>query len=389
MARINTIRATKKKLNVGVIGCGFMGRVHSNAYRKVGSFFDLEYEPVQKAICGRNADKVEAFAGNWHWESCETDWRKLIERDDVDVIDVCVPNRLHHEIVLAAAEAGKIVLCEKPLAMSVAEAREMVEAVERTGKPNMVWFNYRGAPAVALAKQLIVEGRLGRIFHYRGFYLQDWTISAKVPVGGTATWRLDSKMAGSGVTGDLLAHSLDLAMWLNGPLSELTAMTETFIVERVRADDPGETVPVTIDDAVAVLARFDNGSLGTFEATRYACGHKSRNLFEINGEKGSLSWDMETLHELQYYNHGDESIVRGWRTVSVWDSDQPYMKHWWVPGCQIGYEHTHIHLLADFLEGLAAGRKMGPDFRDGLATQIVCDAVLSSAKSLRWKNIPR
>ncbi|MHC4498564.1 MAG: Gfo/Idh/MocA family protein, partial [Planctomycetota bacterium] len=240
-----------KKLNVGVIGCGFMGRVHSNAYRKVGSFFSLECEPVLKAICDNNEKKVKAFAENWGWESYETDWRKLVERDDIDLVDICIPNILHYDIAMAAAAAGKIIACEKPLAMNVDEARKMTEAVEKSGKPNMVWFNYRGVPAVALARIIVDEGNIGRVFHYRAKYLQDWTISPKVPQGGDALWRLDARVSGSGVTGDLLAHSIDLATWLIGPIDKVCAMTETFIKERAMQDEPDKVMPVTIDDACA------------------------------------------------------------------------------------------------------------------------------------------
>jgi predicted dehydrogenase len=377
----------KKKLNIGLIGRGFMGRAHSNAYRKVNQFFNLDYEPVLKCASSRNQDKLKVFAENWGWEGCETDWRKVIGRDDIDLIDICVPNHLHCEIALAAARAGKIIACEKPLAMNAEEGRTMVKAIERSGKPNMVWFNYRGVPAVALAKIIVDEGRIGRVFHYRAKYLQDWTISPKVPQGGDALWRLEAETAGSGVTGDLLAHSIDLAMWLNGPISSVCAMTETFIKERALQNEPDKVKPVKIDDACAFLARFANGSLATFESTRYARGRKNQHTLEINGEKGSVAFDLETSHELDYFDHSDDSNVRGWRTIQVWDSDHPYMKNWWVPGCGIGYEHTFIHLLADFLTSIAKGKKICPDFKDALATQIVCDKVLSSAKNGRWETI--
>ena len=377
----------KKKLNVGVIGCGFMGRVHSNAYRKVGQFFDLEHEPVLKVICDNNEKKVKEFAANWGWESVETDWRKMVERDDVDLVDICVPNNLHYEIVMAAAQAGKIIACEKPLAMNVDEAREMTDAVEKSGKPNMVWFNYRRVPAIALAKIIVDEGRIGRVFHYRAKYLQDYTINPNVPQGGDSLWRLDARVSGSGVTGDLLAHSIDLAMWLIGPMSSVSAMTETFIKERKMQDEPDKIMPVTIDDACAFLARFENGALATFESTRYARGRKNQSTFEINGEKGSVAFDLENAHELNYFNYGDDGYVRGWRKIQAWDSDHPYMKHWWVPGCGIGYEHFHINTLADFISGIEKGEKTCPDFRDALATQIVCEKVLSSARNQRWETI--
>ena len=376
-----------KKLNIGLIGYGFMGRAHSNAYLKVNRFFDLEYQPVLKAVCARSADKVKAFADNWGWESVETDWRKLVERDDIDAIDIGSPNNTHREIAIAAAQAGKMILCEKPLAMDAKEGREMTEAVEKAGVPNMVWFNYRRVPAITLAKQLIDEGRVGRVFHYRAKYLQDWTISPDLPQGGAALWRLDADVAGSGVTGDLLAHSIDTAIWLIGGVDRVCAMTETFIKERPLQDDPGTVKSVTIDDACAFLARFKNGALATFESTRYARGRKNQNTFEINGDKGSIYFDLEDAHQLQYFDHRNDSQSRGWRTILVTDSDHPYMGHWWVPGCVIGYEHTFINALADFLGGLASGVPVRPNFRDALETQYVCDAVLDSAKTETWKTV--
>jgi predicted dehydrogenase len=262
----------------------------------------------------------------------------------------------------------------------------MCAAVEKAGVPNLVWYNYRRCPAVTLAKELIDEGRLGRIFHYRSQFLQDWTISEDVPQGGAATWRLDVKAAGSGVTGDLLAHCIDTAIWLNGPISSVTAMTETFIKERVHVET-GKKTAVGIDDAAAFLARFANGSLAIFESTRYARGHKALYTLEVNGEKASLSWDLHDLHRLQYFDHSDDSIVRGWRNVHVSDGDQPYMGHWWVPGLQIGYEHTFVHTVADFLSNAGTDNPAGPTFSDALETQKVCDAILASAKSGSWTNI--
>jgi myo-inositol 2-dehydrogenase/D-chiro-inositol 1-dehydrogenase len=377
-----------KSLNVGIIGYGFMGRAHSNAFRQVNQFFPLDRRIVLKAVCGRDAAKTRAFADNWGYESTETDWRRLLARPDIDLIDIAAPNNVHAEIALAAAAAGKMILCEKPLAMNAAEARAMTRAVEKAGVPNMVWYNYRRVPAVTLAKLLIDEGRLGRIFHYRAKFLQDWTISADVPQGGPGTWRLDAAIAGSGVTGDLLAHCIDTALWLNGGIAEVTAMTETFVKRRKDAGT-GRLRQVGIDDASAFLARFRNGSLATFEATRYARGHKALYTFEINGEHGSICWDLHDLHRLQWFDHRDQGLVRGWRSVHVSDGDQPYMKNWWVPGLQIGYEHTFIHQIADFVAGLRDRRPAAPTFRDGLATDLVTDAVLKSAKSRRWVAVPK
>ena len=382
-----------KPLNIGMIGYGFMGRTHSNAYRKVNNFFDLAHQPVLKACCGRNKEKIEAFARNWGYESCETDWRKLISRSDIDVIDIGVPNNIHCEIATAAAEAGKIVLCEKPLAMDTTEARKMCEAVERAGVANMVWFNYRRVPAIALAKQLVDEGRVGKPFHYRATYLQDWTIAADVPQGGAALWRLDVDAAGSGVTGDLLAHSIDTAEWLNGPIKRVSAATETFIKERMHSET-GSVQPVGIDDACMFLAIFENGSMGTFESTRYARGRKNYNTFELNGEQGSVFFDLEDAQYLQYFKYADpvtgqkvEDHLTGWQKIHVTNFEHPYMDHWWVPGCTIGYEHTFINALADFLKGLETGHPAQPDFRSGLRTQQVCDAVLGSAANGQWVDV--
>ena len=377
----------KKILNIGMVGYGFMGRTHSNAFLQAGRFFELPYQPVLKAVCARNAARVETFAANWGYQSIETDWRKLVERRDIDLIDIASPNDTHAEIAIAAAKAGKIVMCEKPLGRTSAEAAAMVDAVESAKVPNMVWYNYRRVPAVMLLKQLLDEGRLGRIFHYRAKFLQDWTISQDLPQGGEGLWRLDAAVAGSGVTGDLLAHNIDTALWLNGPIRDLTAMTETFIKQR-KHNLTGKVEPVGIDDASAFLCRFQNGSLATFEATRYARGHKALNTLEINGEHGSAMWDLHDLHRLQWFDHRDEGRLRGWRSIHVSDGDHPYMKRWWVPGLQIGYEHTFIHQAADFLEALATGKTAAPTFRAGLATDHVTDAVLKSARTRQWEKVP-
>ena len=374
----------KKKLNIGMVGYGFMGRTHSNAFRQINPFFNLPYETVLKAICARDEAKLKPFADQWGYESTETDWRKLIERKDIDVIDIASPNDTHMEIAIAAAAAGKMVMCEKPLGRNAAESIKMVEAVEKAKVANMVWYNYRRAPAVTLAKQMIEEGKLGKIFHYRAKFLQDWTISADLPQGGAGLWRLDVNVAGSGVTGDLLAHCIDTAMWLNGPIEKVTGMTETFVKER-HHNITGKTEKVGIDDASLFLAKFNNGSLGNFEATRYARGHKALNTFEINGEHASIAWDLHDLHRLQYFDHRDESRTRGWRSIHVTDGDHPYMNKWWVPGTQIGYEHTFVHQAADFVDGLVNGKPASPTFREAYATDLVTDGVLKSAKSGQWE----
>ena len=375
-----------KPLNIGMIGYGFMGRAHSNAYRRVSNFFDLKYTPVLKAVCARDAEKAQAFAAQWGYESVETDWKQLLKRADIDAVDICTPNNTHAEIAIAAAKAGKMILCEKPLSMDAKEGEKMVKAVETAKVPNTVWYNYRRIPAVTFAKQLIDAGKLGRVFHYRAKFLQDWTISADLPQGGQGLWRLDVNAAGSGVTGDLLAHCIDTAMWLNGKIDSVTAMTETFIKER-KHTLTGKVEKVGIDDACAFLARFANGSLATFESTRYARGHKAQYTLEINGEKGSLAWDLHDLHRLSYFDYADEGPLRGWRSIHVTDGDHPYMGKWWVPGLAIGYEHSFVHQVADFIEGLGTKKPASPTFRDALETQYVCDAVLKSAKSGKWAKV--
>ncbi len=384
-----------KPLNVAVLGCGFMGRAHSNAYLQVNHFFPREHRPVLKACYAREEDreKLEEFAQRWGYESTETDWRKLVQRDDIDLVDVCVPNFMHHDVVIAAAEAGKMIVCEKPLAMNMAEGEEMVAAVEKAGVANMVSFNYRRVPAIALFKQIIDEGRVGRVFHYRATYNQDYTISADVPQGGMALWRLDSKVAGSGVTGDLLAHSIDTAEWLNGPIRRVVAATETFIKERKHAES-GKVEKVDIDDACMFLAVFENGSMGTFESTRYARGRKNYSTMEINGENGAIFFDLEDPHILQYFRYADpetgkkiEDHLTGWQRIHVTNFEHPYMKNWWVPGCTIGYEHTFINGFADFLASLEGGEPFEPTMRTALRTQRVCDTVLRSAKQGKWSEI--
>ncbi len=375
-----------KPLRIGMIGYGFMGRAHSNGYNRVKDFFDLEYLPVLQAVAARDADKAKGFADRWGYQRVETDWRKLVAADDIDAIDICTPNNLHAEIAIEAAKHGKAILCEKPLSMDAAEGEKMCAAVEKAGVPNMVWYNYRRIPAVTFAKQIIDSGKLGRVFHYRAEFLQDWTINADLPQGGAALWRLDAAAAGSGVTGDLLAHCIDTAIWLNGLVSDVTAMTETFVKERTH-QLTGKVEKVSIDDACSFLCHFKNGSLGLFESTRYARGHKALYTFEINGENMSLKWDLHDLHRLQVFDYKDAGPMRGWKSIHVSDGDHPYMDKWWVPGLAIGYEHSFVHQVADFLEAYAKKQPARPTFRDALETQKICDAVLASAKSRQWVTV--
>lgn len=377
-----------KPLNVGMIGYGFMGRAHSNAYRQVGQFFPSSHRVVLKAACARDAAKVKPFADQWGYESIETDWRKLIERKDIDVVDICTPNNLHKEIALAAAANKKMILCEKPLAMNGVEGKEMVDAVEKAGVANMVWYNYRRIPAVTLAKRLIEEGKLGKVFHYRAKFLQDWTIKSDLPQGGQGLWRLDVAAAGSGVSGDLLAHCIDTALWLNGQMSSITALTETFVKERMHTLT-GKVEKVGIDDACIFMGKFQNGSLANFESTRYARGHKALYTFEINGENMSLFWDLHDLHRLQVFDYRDEGKTRGWKSVHVTDNspDHPYMDKWWVPGLAIGYDASFTHQVADFIEALEKGEKPMPDFRDAQRTQLVLDAISESSTGGKWVDV--
>ena len=385
----------KKTLNVGMLGTGFMGRTHSNAFNQAGHFFDLPYKLVLKTCYGRNQDTLKKFKDAWGYENVETDWRKIVESDEIDLIDVATPNFLHKEMVIAAAEAGKPIICEKPLAMNSQEAEEMVAAVEKAGVPSVVSFCYRRNPSVALFKQLVDENRIGRPFHYRATYDQDYTISAKVPVGGAALWRLDAKVAGSGVTGDLLAHSIDTAEWLNGPISKVCARVEIFIKERKNAVT-GDMTPITIDDACMFLAVFENGSIGTFESSRYARGRKNFNTMEMNGENGACYFNLEEPEYLQFFRYADpetgkkvEDHLTGWQKILVTNSEHPYMSHYWVPGTVIGYEHYFINQLADFLLEMAGEKPVYPvpTVKDAARTQKVCDAVLLSAKEERWVEI--
>ena len=377
---------SKKQLRIGLIGTGFMGRTHSNGYNRVSNFFpELEYTPVLKAVCSRNLENVKAFAEQWGYESVETDWKALIARNDIDAVDICTPNDTHAEIAMAAAVAGKMILCEKPLSRNLAEGEAMVEAIEKAKVNSTVWYNYRRLPAVSLAKQIIDSGKLGKIYHYRANFLQDWTISPDLPQGGAGLWRMDAEAAGSGVTGDLLAHCIDTAMWLNGAITDVSAMTETFVKERMH-QLTGKVEPVKIDDACIFHCHFENGSLGLFESTRYARGHKALYTFEINGANASIRWDLHDLNRLEYFDHNDDSIVRGWRSIHVTDGDQPYMDKWWVPGLGIGYEHSFVHQVADFLKSLETGQPCSPTFKEALQTQKVCEAVIDSANSKIWKD---
>lgn len=356
----------KGRMNVAMIGSGFIAKVHSNAFRQVGHFFDIPYEVHCQVICGRDPAKLENAASRWGWSEVESDWRKVIARKDIDAIDIAVPNALHSAIAIAAAEAGKIVLCEKPLASSLAQAESMTKAVQRV--PNMVWFNYRRIPAVVLAKRLLTEGRIGQIYHYRALYLNQ---SGNDPRKAN-TWRYQRSEAGMGAAGDLLSHSLDLALYLNGPLKELSAMMHTFA--------PGRDV----DDATLLLARYANGSVGTFEASRYGVGCQNRNTFEVNGSKGMLSFTLEDMNHLDFFDATDPANLKGARRVEVTSLDHPYGTNFWKPGHALGYEHPFIATLGDFLNSIARQEPFHTNFEDALAVQRVLHAIEQSAASRAW-----
>ena len=372
-----------REVNVALIGYAFMGKAHSNAWRQVAPFFSPRLTPRLKVICGRNAANVEAAARTYGWDESSTDWREVVRRKDIDIVDVSTPGDSHAEIAIAAAKAGKAVICEKPLANTVPEARRMLAAVERAGVTHMICHNYRRVPAVMLAKHLIETGRIGEIRQFRGTYLQDWIADPSFPM----VWRLDKSKAGSGALGDIGAHSIDLARFLVGEISEVSGHLETFIKTRPVAGSRAKRGRVTVDDAALALMRFESGAIGTMEATRMARGRKNQNRFEINGSTGSIAFDLERLNELEVYFEADPAAVRGFRRVLVTEQSHPFMKAWWPPGHLIGYEHTFIHTFYDLLEAMADDRVPSPNFEDGLRNQQVMAAIEKASTTRRWVNV--
>lgn len=382
-----------KKLRIGMIGYKFMGKAHSNAYRALPMFFPNATKPEMTAICGRNKDSLQLAASQFGWMETETDWRTLIARDDIDVIDINAPSNAHKEIALAAARAGKHIFCEKPLALNLSDAREMLLVAEEAGIKHMIGFNYRFSPAVQLVKKLIDSGRLGTIYHFRAWFLQDWIMDPEFPL----VWRLQKDIAGSGSHGDLGAHLIDLAHYLVGELEEVIGMSETFIKERPVAQEMtglsakgSKDAPkgkVTVDDATLFMARFKNGALGSFEATRFAAGHRSTNSFEINGSLGSVRFDFERMNELDVYFTSDDEDVQGFRRVLATDPAHAYAEAWWPPGHTIGFEHTFIHEMLEFTNAIAEDRQPEPNFRDGVQCQAVLEAVERSIEERRWVKI--
>lgn len=383
-----------KQLRVGMVGYAFMGKAHSNGYLKAPVFFpDSAAQPVRTAICGRNESAVKQAAAQYGWESYETDWQELIKRDDIDIVDISTPNNTHAPIAIAAAEAGKHVFCEKPIAMNLAEAKEMLAAARENNVRHMVAFNYRRVPAVAFAKKLIDEGKLGRIYHIRSVYLQDWITDPDFPL----VWRMDAKVAGTGAIGDLGAHIFDIATYLLGDITAVTACTKTFIEQRktlagasggLAASAGSGEAAVTVDDAFVALAKFSSGAIGTFESTRFATGRKNYNCFEINGSKGSLTFNLERMNELGYLSKDDDPLENGFRTILVTEAGHPYIEAWWPPGHIIGWEHTHIHQIADFCDAIGKGENPSPGFDEGAKNQAILDTVFKSSQSHQWEEVP-
>ncbi|HEX5217747.1 MAG TPA: Gfo/Idh/MocA family oxidoreductase [Vicinamibacterales bacterium] len=367
-------------VNVALIGYAFMGRAHSNAYRQVTPFFSPRLRPRLKVLCGRTAAKVEAAARELGWAESATDWEAVVKRPDIDIIDISTPGDSHAEIAIAAARAGKVVFCEKPLANSLSEAKAMLAAVTKARVLHMICHNYRRAPAVMLAHQLIADGQLGEIRHFRGTYLQDWINDPDFPL----VWRFDKALAGSGALGDIAAHVIDLARFLVGEIAQVSGELTTFIRERPLPAAPKKKGKVTVDDAAMALVKFANGATGTIEATRLATGRKNANRFEINGSKGSVAFDLERMNELELYLESDPAPLRGFRRILVTESDHPFVKAWWPPGHIIGYEHTFTHTVFDLLDAMADGRPVAPNFADGVRNQEIMDAIEKSSLSRKW-----
>jgi len=384
-----------RELGIGLIGYAFMGKAHSHAWRTAPSFFELPLAPRLRALAGRDAEAARVVAEKFGWEHVETDWRALVARDDVDVVDVCTPGDTHAEIAVAALEAGKHVLCEKPLANSVAEAETMADAAKAArarGVRSMVGFTYRRVPAIKLARSLVADGRLGEVRHVRAQYLQDWLIDPQAPL----SWRLDKTRAGSGALGDIGAHIIDLTQYITGErIVGVSAILETFVKERPvaasfggLAGTAGEgTGPVTVDDAAIFLARFSGGALATFEATRFATGRKNSIRIEINGSDGSLAFDFEDMNVLHLLQNSDGTVA-GFRRILVTEPEHPYIAAWWPPGHVLGYEHGFTHQAVDFVTAVAQGRDPEPSFADGLNVQRVLAAVEeSAAKDSVWSAV--
>ncbi len=383
-----------KKLNVGIVGYKFMGKAHSNAWKRAPQFFDMDAQPVMKVACGRHQESLSAFAKRWGWEQTETDWKKMVHRDDVDIVDISAPQYLHYEIAMEAARAGKNIFCEKPLAMTYAQAKEMYELAEKKGVTHYINHNYRRCPAIRLAKKLIEDGKIGRIFHWRGCYLQSWIVDPNFPL----TWHLQKEFAGSGPQGDLNSHSVDLARYLVGDIKKVSGMTAQFVPERPLPDEAasgtfsgkvkGGMGKVTVEDAAFMHVVFANGALGSFEATRFAPGRKNYNYFEIYGSKGSLLFDLERMNELKFFSNDDPPEAQGFRTILATEGVHDYISAWWPPGHVIGYEHEFVHAVVDFCKAVDTKTKIEPNFYDGMKEMEVLEAGLRSAETGKVIDLP-
>lgn len=377
-----------KDINVALIGCKFMGKAHSNAWKNVAHFFDLGVRPVLKVACDSNEQGLAEFAARWGWEETSTDWKQVVARDDVDVVAIATPPIVHRDIAVAAAESGKHVFCEKPIALSAAEAQEMADAADKHGVVHYLNHEYRRCPAVALARQLIDEGRIGRIFHWRGAYLQSWLVDPNFPL----TWHLRKEMAGSGSQAGINSHSVDLARFLVGEIRSVVAMMTTFVPERplpsaaagtfqAAGDTGGEKGQVTVEDAISMIVQFDNGALGSFEASTFAPGRKNYNTFEIYGDKGSLTFDLERMNELKFFSTDDPEHAQGFRTILATEPCHKYVANWWPPGHIIGFEHEFHHGVVDFLDAIGKGTAVTPNFHDGVKGMHVLEAGLQAAET--------
>lgn len=379
---------TMKEHTIGIVGYKFMGKAHSNAWIKAPLFFDLASRPVMKVACGRHEEPLKEFAGRWGWQETETDWKRMVRRNDIDIVDVALPQHLHHDVAIEAASAGKHIFCEKPLALNLDQAKRMYEAVIKKGVKHYLNHNYRRCPAIRLAKRLIDEGKVGNVFHWRGAYLQSWIVDPDFPL----TWHLREETAGSGPHGDLNSHSVDLARYLVGEIRSVTAMTKRFVDDRPLPDEIGSGTfkagaksekrgKVTVEDAAFMLAEFENGALGSFEATRFAPGRKNYNYFEIYGSRGSILFDFERMNELMFYSEDDPEHAKGFRTILATEPVHDYMANWWPPGHIIGYEHEFVHGVVDFLTAIDTDGEVEPNFYDGMRVLEVLDAGLRSAKT--------
>jgi predicted dehydrogenase len=377
-----------KEINIGLIGYKFMGRAHSNAWKKAPLFFDTPYYPVLKTVCGRQESPLKAFAREWGWQQTETEWQKLIQSPDIDVIDIALPQQLHYEIALAAARAGKHIFCEKPLAMNVKQGEEMLRVCEENKVTHYLNHNYRRTPAIALAKNMIDQGLLGTLYHWRGAYQQDWIVDPEFPL----TWQLRKETAQAGPQWDLNSHSVDLAHYLVGGIKTVSCLTTNFIQERPLADEStsgnlsagtiaGAKGRVTVEDAALMMVTFENGAIGSFEATRFATGRKNHNTFEIYGSKGAVLFDLENMNELHFYSREDPAGLQGFRKILATDPSHPYVKNWWPPGHSIGYEHAFVHAAVDFLTAIAENKPIAPNFKDGVQILKVLEAGLLSAQT--------